>query len=98
MCPCIIYLLRVPTAQRAVRVLQPCGSFSSPFRRSCFLLPVALAARREPKNCFSWQRWTERISPVSCASLGRLEGDTVGQPTSPSALAEEAYSGLEGQQ
>lgn len=47
MCPCITSLLRVPTGQQGGRVLQPCGSFSSPLRHSCFLLVAALAACRE---------------------------------------------------
>lgn len=37
------------------------------------------------------------MAEVSCASLGGLQGDTTGETTSPSALAEDARGGLKGQ-
>ena len=65
---------------------QPLPSSRSP---SCLV--------RHPWLCFCWQRWTERISDVSYVFLGGLQGETAGEPTIPSALAQETYSGLEGQ-
>jgi len=82
-CPRIIPLLRVPMGQL--------GSGSD------VGVPPVPCLTGHPQLCFCWQRWTKRISAISCASPGGLWGGTAGEPTSPSALAEEACSGLEGQ-
>lgn len=85
-----------PWDSGGTRVQQPRGWFLlSPQAQPLASSPGCLMGH--PQLCFCWQRGTERISDVSCASLGGFQGMTAGEPTSPSALAEEAYSGLEGQ-
>lgn len=93
-CPCIVCLLRVPTGQGCVRVCSHGGVPPLPSGTAAsFWLPLG-----NIQNCFCWQRWAERISEVSCASLGGLEGDTAGPAHIPFCCAEEAWAGLGGQQ
>lgn len=88
-CPCIVCLLRVPTGQGCVRVCSPGGVPPLPSGTAAsFWLPLG-----NIQNCFCWQRWAERISEVSCASLGGLEGDTAGPAHIPFCSAEEAWAG-----
>lgn len=98
MCPHIVCLLMFPMGQRGHKGLAVMGeSLLSPQAQPLPFGCSPSCLTGHPQLCFCWQRWTERISDVSCAALGGLQGDTAGEPTSPSALAEQGYAGLEGQ-